>query len=101
MPIKTPAVYKWLDLNLNYNTYYAKTYTQFFSTLPLRHESPYGFSLCTSGYELRDILLKDKPLSLFKYSPNATVPVLVLPEKVIDESLEIMTRALQQQDPDG
>ncbi len=52
-------------------------------------------------FELRDILLKDKPKSLLTYSPKGTVPVLVLPNKVIDESLDIMLWALQQQDSDG
>ncbi len=52
-------------------------------------------------FELRDILLKNKPKSMLHYSPKGTVPVLVLAYKVIDESLDIMIWALQQQDKDG
>lgn len=50
--------------------------------------------------ELREVLLKDKPVSMLQASPKATVPVLVLPDgQVIDESLELMHWALQQSDP--
>ena len=50
--------------------------------------------------ELRDITLKDKPAELLQASPKGTVPVLVLPNgAVLDESLDIMQWALQQNDP--
>ncbi|MDX1742845.1 MAG: glutathione S-transferase [Ruegeria sp.] len=49
--------------------------------------------------ELREILLRDKPEAFVKTSPSGTVPALRLPDKVIDESLEIMVWALQQNDP--
>ena len=61
-------------------------------------------ALAVSGqtYELQDIKLKDKPPELLAASSKATVPVLVLPDgTVIDESLEIMLWALQQNDPNG
>ncbi len=52
--------------------------------------------------ELREIILRDKPLELLKASPKATVPVLVTPDGVvIDESLNIMDWALRQNDPDA
>ena len=52
--------------------------------------------------ELRDILLKDKPEEMTTLSPKATVPVLVLPNKeVLEESLDIMTWAIEQADPDN
>lgn len=52
--------------------------------------------------ELREITLKDKPAAMLKASPKATVPVLVLPDgRVIEQSLDIMHWALQQQDNDG
>jgi len=51
-------------------------------------------------YELRNILLRDKPAEMLQASAKGTVPVLVLPEGVImDESLEIMLWALKQNDP--
>lgn len=57
--------------------------------------------------EIREIELKNKPAHLLKLSPKATVPVLVLRDekvsdaKVIEQSLDIMLWALQQQDKDG
>ncbi len=49
---------------------------------------------------LREVSLRDKPDDLLWVSAKATVPVLVLASaQVIDESLDIMYWALQQQDP--
>ena len=54
------------------------------------------------GYKLREVSLKNKPAELLAASPKGTVPVLVLPGgQVIDESLNIMRWALEQNDPDG
>ena len=51
-------------------------------------------------YEHREVVLKDKPAELLAASPKATVPVLVLRDgQVIDESLQIMRWALEQNDP--
>jgi len=50
--------------------------------------------------ELREILLRDKPLQMLDISPKGTVPVLLLPNgKVIDESRDIIDWALAQNDP--
>jgi len=52
--------------------------------------------------ELREVVLRDKPQQLIDISPKATVPVLLLPDNtVIDESLDIMSWALEQNDPDN
>lgn len=52
--------------------------------------------------EIREISLQNKPAHMLQMSPKGTVPVLVLPDNsVIDQSLEIMTWALQQYDPEG
>lgn len=51
--------------------------------------------------ELREILLRDKPPAFLVASPSGTVPCLVTPEGVIDESLDIMAWALGQRDPEG
>ena len=54
------------------------------------------------AYELREVVLKNKPPELLAASPKGTVPVLVLPgAQVIDESLDIMRWALAQNDPDN
>jgi UPF0176 protein len=52
--------------------------------------------------ELRDILLKDKPVAMTEVSPKATVPVLVFPDgTVLEESLDIVFWALDRNDPEG
>lgn len=60
-------------------------------------------ALLVSGtaFEIREILLRDKPEAMIAASPKATVPVLVLHDgQVIDESLDIMHWALNQNDPE-
>lgn len=50
---------------------------------------------------LREVLLKSKPAELLRASAKGTVPVLMLPNKVVvDESLDIMYWALRQNDPE-
>ena len=60
------------------------------------------------AFELREIVLRDKPQLMLDASPKGTVPVLVLDASaktgidkpvVIDESLDIMLWALTQKDP--
>jgi glutathione S-transferase len=51
--------------------------------------------------EIVEVSLKAKPAELLARSPKGTVPVLVLAEQVIDESLDIMGWALAQHDPDN
>jgi len=51
--------------------------------------------------ELREVVLRDKPPSMLEYSAKGEVPVLVVDDRVIDESLDVMTWALGQNDPDG
>jgi len=57
-------------------------------------------------YELREVVLRDKPQDMINKSAKATVPVLILcggtsEETVIDESLEIMHWSLDNADPKG
>src|ERR1700740_1046493 len=52
--------------------------------------------------EIREVRLRDKPVSMLAASPKGTVPVLLLPDGgVIEESLDIMRWALGQHDPEG
>ncbi len=51
--------------------------------------------------DLREIVLRDKPQAFLDASPSATVPCLVVEGETIDESLDIMTWALKQDDPEG
>lgn len=58
-------------------------------------------ALIVSGQsvELREVSLRAKPAAMLAASPKATVPVLITPEGVIDESLQIMLWALRRSDP--
>ena len=51
--------------------------------------------------ELREVSLKAKPPELLAASAKATVPVLVTPDGVIEESLAIMRWALEHRDPEA
>ena len=53
-------------------------------------------------YQVREVLLRNKPVQLLNISPKATVPVLLLSNgTVIDESLDILSWALDQNDAQG
>jgi UPF0176 protein len=58
-------------------------------------------ALLSSGIrcEIREIALSQKPESMLAVSPKGTVPVLVLKDQVLEESLDILNWALQQSDP--
>ena len=52
------------------------------------------------AYEHREVALKAKPAEMLAASPKGTVPVLCLSDgKVLEQSLDIMHWALQQNDP--
>lgn len=50
--------------------------------------------------QLHEVSLKAKPAAMLERSPKGTVPVLVLPDRVLEQSLDIMGWALAQHDPD-
>ena len=51
--------------------------------------------------ELREIVLREKALEFLASSSKGTVPVLVTPSVVIEESLEVMLWALDRSDPES
>lgn len=51
-------------------------------------------------FEVREVVLRDKPPEMLTVSPKGTVPVLQVGDTVIDESLDVMRFALHQADPD-
>jgi glutathione S-transferase len=51
--------------------------------------------------EHREIELRNKPQSMLLASPKGTVPVLCVDDLVLDQSLDIMSWALEKSDPDG
>ena len=71
-----------------------------FRRCPYAMRARLGIWLAQCTVELREIILKHKPLAMLEASPKGTVPVLILQDgTVIDESLDIIKWALQQNDP--
>jgi glutathione S-transferase len=61
-------------------------------------------AIAVAGVQVRqlEVALRAKPEALLRASPKGTVPVLVMPDgTVLEQSLEIMRWALQQNDPDS
>jgi UPF0176 protein len=56
---------------------------------------------CGIRCEIREIALSQKPESMLAVSPKGTVPVLVLKDQVLEQSLDIVHWALAQKDPAG
>ena len=60
-----------------------------------------GLVMAQQQVMLRAVTTKNKPDEMLAASPKGTIPVLILPDaKIIDESLDIMLWALQQNDPE-
>jgi len=55
--------------------------------------------LASKECELREILLKEKPEEMLKVSSKGTVPVLQFNNKVLDESLDIISWAMESPAP--
>jgi len=61
-----------------------------------------AISSAQQSVELREIVLRDKPEEMIAVSAKGTVPVLILDEQsVVDESLDIMLWALEENDPEN
>lgn len=83
-------------------------YGGFVSALPILYSfrrCPYAMrarlaiAVSAQVCELREVVLRDKPAELLQASPKGTVPVLVVGDRVIEQSLDIMLWALGQNDP--
>lgn len=73
-----------------------------FRRCPYAMRARLGLLFAGLQVELREITLKNKPPQMLVISPKGTVPVLqLLNGTVIEESREIMTWALTQQDAQG
>lgn len=70
-----------------------------FRRCPYAMRARMGLAGADIKHEHREIILRDKPAHMLEISPKGTVPVLNLPNgRVIDESLDIMLWALEQND---
>ena len=65
-----------------------------FRRCPYAMRARMALLLASKECELREILLKNKPDHMLEISPKGTVPVLQLPDKVLDESLDIISWAM-------
>ena len=68
---------------------------------PYAMRARFGLLMAQQDVMLRAIVMKNKPQEMLALSPKGTVPVLILAdETIVDESLDIMIWALQQNDPE-
>lgn len=78
-----------------------------FRRCPYAMRARLGIVFAELQVELREIVLRNKPVQMLAISPKGTVPVLELSEsagsknQIIEESREILEWALEQNDPQG
>jgi len=77
-----------------------------FRRCPYAMRARLGLQYARIKYELREVVLRDKPPEMIAISPKATVPVLQVPNKsgkslVIDESYAILKWAISKNDPEN
>ena len=73
-----------------------------FRRCPYAMRARMGLSVSAINYEHREIELRDKPQEMLDISPKGTVPVFITSTgQIIEESLEVMTYALDINDPNG
>ena len=76
-------------------------YLYTFRRCPYAMRARMALAYCGQNFEIREILLQDKPAHMLSLSSKGTVPVLVLVDgRILDESLDVMSWALEQHDPD-
>ena len=61
-----------------------------FKRCPYAMRARMALKLADIKCELREIRLNNKPDHMLKVSPKGTVPVLILEDRIIDESMEIV-----------
>ena len=66
-----------------------------FRRCPYAMRARMALILASKYCELREISLKNKPDEMLQISAKGTVPVLELPNKVLDESLDIISWAME------
>ena len=72
-----------------------------FRRCPYAIRARMAIAYASINVELREVSLAKKPNEMLSISSKGTVPVLQLSDSVIDESLEVMSWALEQFDPDN
>mgnify|MGYP006077472947 CR=1 FL=1 len=72
-----------------------------FRRCPYAMRARMGLAASDLNFEIREVVLRDKPAQMLTASAKATVPVLLAGDMVIDESLDILVGALKHNDPLG
>ena len=72
-----------------------------FRRCPYAMRARMAIAVSETPVRLREVLLRDKPAEMLAASAKGTVPVLIVGDEVIDESLAVMDWALKQNDPEG
>ena len=67
-----------------------------FKRCPYAMRARLALKLANIQCELREVRLNNKPKHMLEVSPKGTVPILILEDKVIDESIEIINWVLDQ-----
>ena len=70
-----------------------------FRRCPYAMRARMALILASKKCELREILLKNKPEEMLKISSKGTVPVLQFQDRVLDESLDIISWAMEPHAP--
>ena len=88
-------------INLTFNPNHSLPILYSFRRCPYAMRARLAIAYADVSVELREVELRNKPQAMLLISPKATVPVLQLENgRVLDESLDIMLWALQQNDPE-
>ena len=69
-----------------------------FKRCPYAMRARMALKLANIKCELREITLNNKPDHMLEASPKGTVPVLILEDKIIDESIEIINWVISLED---
>jgi glutathione S-transferase len=73
-----------------------------FRRCPYAMRARLALAISATPVELREVKLSATPEAMLAASPKGTVPILVLPDgMVVDQSIDIMRRALARNDPEG
>ena len=88
-----------VDSHLMAETQQLKPILYSFRRCPFAMRARLILRTCNVKVMLREIELKDKPMELLQASPKATVPVLVLPNQILEQSMDIIFWALSIRDP--
>lgn len=71
-----------------------------FRRCPYAMRARMAIAVSETPVRLREVLLRDKPAEMIAASAKGTVPVLIVGDEVIDESLAVMEWALKHNDPE-